>query len=296
MDKWTWISIILLAVSAALLAAAFVLTMRARKQSKIRRKRTGAALEPGIRIGKLHETGKREEQQDSFGVSDTSLAESHGVLAAVADGMGGLEDGGKVSAAIVESVLDNFMMYGGKLDPKTLLLTLAKEAVTGVNEMLGPGALRKSGSTAVLSYMYGGYLTFFSIGDSRICLFRGGSLLQLNREQTYEHELCLKALNGELSISDALHDKKGGALVNFAGMGALRGFDMPASPIKMLPGDKVILMSDGVYNALSEEELCRSITGSCEEAVNAIRELIEEKQYSSQDNYTAVIILYGGEE
>lgn len=246
-----------------------------------------------LHIAKLHEQGSREEQQDSFGVSDESLAKSHGVLIAVADGMGGLENGGRISAAVVESVLDHFLMYVGERDEKALLLSLTREALRTVNELLGPEGYRKSGSTLALGYIRDGQFSFISIGDSRICLLRGGALLQLNREHSYAHELSLRAVNGELSVSDALRDPKGSALVSFIGMGELEQFDMPASPIRLLAGDKLILMSDGVYNALSEEEFLAALSAPCEEAADRLRAAINKKQYSNQDNFTAVIAACG---
>lgn len=50
-----------------------------------------------IRVGKLHGQGARNYQQDSFGVSDPELLEGSGLLAVVADGMGGLSDGDKTA-------------------------------------------------------------------------------------------------------------------------------------------------------------------------------------------------------
>ena len=49
-------------------------------------------------------------------------------------------------------------------------------------------------------------------------------------------------------------------------------------------------MSDGVYNALENEELIKCLEADPEEAAGRIHEAIQEKGYSNQDNYTAVII------
>ena len=50
-----------------------------------------------IQIGKVHNMGRRSAQQDSLGVTDVP----EGVFAVVADGMGGLSDGDKVSQTVV---------------------------------------------------------------------------------------------------------------------------------------------------------------------------------------------------
>lgn len=97
-----------------------------------------------VAVGKLHEQGERSSQQDCFGVSDESFMESRGLLAVVADGMGGLADGEKVSTAVVETVLDGFMLYQGSASPDQQLLYLARQAVERVNGMLGVSGLKKA--------------------------------------------------------------------------------------------------------------------------------------------------------
>ena len=52
----------------------------------------------------------------------------------------------------------------------------------------------------------------------------------------------------------------------------------------------MILMSDGVYNALTDQELTQALAQEPEQAAQAIRQAIEDKNYQNQDNYTAVIL------
>ena len=247
---------------------------------------------PKLSVAKLHEQGARSEQQDSFGVSDCELVDTLGFVAVVADGMGGLKDGGTVSAAAAETVLGHFLNCQDARSPKELLLRLAAEANRSVNELLGPGAYRTSGSTLILGYVRGGFFQFLSIGDSRICLLRGGEMIQLNREHTYENELALDAINGSMSVGDALSDPKGHGLVSFLGMGQIEAYDMPAAPLRLLTGDRLILMSDGVYNALNPAEIRAAISGPLENAADKLHSAIEEKAFSNQDNYTAIILAY----
>lgn len=243
-----------------------------------------------VRIGKVHEQGERSGQQDCFGVSDESLIQSHGLLAVVADGMGGLSDGDIVSTAAVEAVLDGFTLYQGKCTPEQHLLLLVSQALENVNKLLEPSGIGRSGSTLAMGILRDGMFSFLSIGDSRICLYRSGVLIQLNREHNYRNKLALDAVNGEISFPEVYTDPKGSGLTSFLGMGALKHLDMPAEPIKLLLGDKLILMSDGVYNALETGELERCLAGEPEKAAEDIRLAIQEKGYANQDNYTAVII------
>ncbi|MCM1155460.1 MAG: protein phosphatase 2C domain-containing protein [Roseburia sp.] len=243
-----------------------------------------------VRIGKLHEQGERSGQQDCFGVSDESLMQTHGLLAVVADGMGGLADGDKVSTAAVESILDQFLLYQGKGTPEQILLMLVQKAVESVNELLGAGGVGKSGSTLVMGLLRDSRLAFVSVGDSRICLYRHGLLMQLNREHIYRNKLALDAVNGETTLQDIYGDSRGSGLISFLGMGVIQYIDFPAEPLRVIPGDKLLFMSDGIYNALDHEELIRCLNAEPEEAAKRIQEAIQEKAYTNQDNYTAIII------
>ena len=243
------------------------------------------------KVSTVHQQGAREEQQDSFGISDASLIDEFGMLGIVADGMGGLTGGDQVSYKVVDTLLERFMAEGNKnKPPKELLVSLVKAAVKSVNEMLGPQRYRKSGSTLSMVYIKDSKLFFLNMGDSRICLYRNGILTQLNREHIFENELALKAVNDEMTVYDAFHNEKGAGLTSFVGMGEVSAIDMPASQIQLYKGDVILVMSDGVYNALNEYELINAIAGNAEQTAGYIDIAVRSKNYSNQDNYTAIVI------
>ena len=167
---------------------------------------------------------------------------------------------------------------------------MAQQAVEEVNRYLGPEGLRESGSTLVMALLRQGSLTFLSVGDSRVSLYRRGALTQLNREHIYRRELALRGVNGEMPLEEAYTSSQGAGLTSFLGMGPLAHIDFPDAPLSLLPGDKLVLMSDGVYNALTDQELALAMEQPPEEAAQAIGRAIEEKNYQNQDNYTAVIL------
>lgn len=283
-------------IAVVLLLAFLFLLWICIRQSKEKRMHSMAAMEAenkpveSVLIGKLHELGERSGQQDCFGVSDESLMQTHGLLAVVADGMGGLSDGDKVSTVAVEAILDNFFLYQGKCTLEQQLLMLVQSAVESVNKLLAPSGFSKSGSTLIMGLLRESAFSFLSVGDSRVCLYRQGILMQLNREHIYKNKLALDAVNGELPLQEVYGDSRGSGLVSFLGMGALQYIDFPAEPIRLVAGDKLLLMSDGVYNALDNATLAKCLEEEPDEAVVQIRDAIQEKGYSNQDNYTAVII------
>ena len=239
-----------------------------------------------VAVGKVHAQGARESQQDSFSVSSDSL-QPDGILAVVADGMGGLADGDRVSQTIVSAVMHTFVSSGNAAPRLPELLAKAKYAV---DQLLGPDGLRRSGSTIVMGLIRDGMFDYLSVGDSRICLYRDGELQQLNRSHSYSHELSIEAINGEKTFEEIRKDRRAECLTSYVGMGELKYVDIPAAPIKVHPGDVFILMSDGVFNALKNQELSAALEQNAERAAELIDQWIQEKHYRNQDNYTAVIL------
>ena len=76
----------------------------------------------GMKAGYLTGIGARPQQQDSLLISDLSdkqLCDKNGVLALVADGMGGLADGAKISASITDIMNKLFQMFPKQCRRKT---------------------------------------------------------------------------------------------------------------------------------------------------------------------------------
>lgn len=259
-----------------------------------REKEAPSAVSGRIAIEKLHEQGRRKNQQDSFFVSPEEetparelIEQGPGLLAVVGDGMGGLSNGDQVSQTAVTAIANSFASLRGS--PEEVLLTLLTRANAAVNDMLGPDGLYSGGSTLVMALLREGRFHYLSVGDSRVCLCRDGALFQLNREHVFRDELYLRAVNGETSVREALSHPQSAGLTSFLGMGQLKYADLPAQSIPIRPGDVFILMSDGVYNAVPEEELAGLLSRG-PGAAEALRAAIEDRDYSNQDNYTAVIL------
>lgn len=282
-----WLPVAALGLTVVLLIWVTALLLSARRRKNAERIADFSDSITSIHVGKLHDQGAREYQQDSFGVSDEKTFSATGLLAVVADGMGGLADGDRVSAALVETALDGFMYSQGQGTPEQVLLTLTQ---WGVNRLLGPENYRKSGSTLVMGLIRGDLFSWISVGGSRICLYRNGQLLQLNREHDFKQKLILQAVNGEIPLQEVYTDKRSGGLISFLGMGQLEYIDLPVEPLRLLPGDKLVLMTDGVYNALKDSEIITALALDEDAAPEALHRAIQKKAFQDQDNYTAVIL------
>lgn len=241
----------------------------------------------GCTVGKVHNIGRRNSQQDSLGVAEYK----DGILAVVADGMGGLSDGDKVSQRIVLTMLqDSTGLVGGSTEGA--LYQMVAHVNCEVNRMLGVSDRYKSGSTLIAVLVEAGSFQWVSVGDSRIYLYRGGELLQINREHVYAADLLQKAVNQEIAFEEIAQNPQKKSVSSFIGMGELKYIDGSMRPVRTVPGDRLLLMSDGVFNTLSEQEICDVLIQE-KEAKNAARMLEEQvlaRQNGKQDNFTAIIL------
>ncbi len=279
---WGIAALVLAVILAA--AAVFVLLQRQRAPQ------THAVEQLSPKVGKLHGQGSRDGQQDSFSVSPLEMVSTHGLFAVVADGMGGLEDGDQVSQMAVSAMMEAF--YALRIaDPAEKLRRLLYEANGAVNRMLHYDRIGQCGSTLIAGLLQEGRFYFLSVGDSRICLYRDGVLSQLNREHNYLRELELRAINGEGTLEEARTHPRAAGLTSYLGMGQLKYIDQPDQPVAARPGDRFLLMSDGVYNALTAEELQQALAlEDVQAAADAIGKAVEDKHWPGQDNYTAVLL------
>jgi serine/threonine protein phosphatase PrpC len=120
-------------------------------------------------------------------------------------------------------------------------------------------------STLVSAFIVGGEATIANLGDSRAYLVRDGTIEQIS----IDHDRCTDALRLGLGFRDAATVSMGAALTRVVGRvivdadGSTRPdpFDPEMFRVRLLPGDRIVLCSDGVAdyvagagNSTSEQE------------------------------------------
>jgi len=269
------------ALCALICAAVSWIMTRPKKSSGLGKASISGVVAQGI--------GSREDQQDALFLSDTSLYAKQGVLMCVADGMGGLMNGGMYSSTAVSAAAKQFIS-GGASDPQRLVAELTRNAVAEVNRAISPN-FGSGGTTFLLGLLYEGRFYFSSIGDSRICLCRDGQLIRLNRQHSFGEELMLHHINDGLSYDSARYNEKSGALTSYLGMGTIKYVDIPDHGIDIRRGDRFVLMSDGVFNALSDVEIAAILSLEASQISDRLKRAVEGKHMMYQDNYSAVVVV-----
>ena len=299
--NWGTVVLIILLIVAAGAALAMIL-LRGKNKSRKSPYRQNAdnnattpidreSLSDPISCGMAQTIGKREQQQVSLYCSnwkDPSVLMTRGFLAAVADGIGGLEDGNLASMNAMQAIRATFLEGSPGDPPSDRLLACAAAAQKSVVKLTETSSC---GSTLVSVLITGRTMYFLSIGDSRIYLYRAGALLQLNREHILRRENEEKdTLYG---TGETLTRKRAGALTSYLGKSNLTQIDRSLQPMKLLPGDRIALMSDGVFNVLSEQEIINHLRKNPEAAAREMIQDVDLHDHPSQDNATAVVIGIG---
>lgn len=293
-----------LGVLLALLAAVLLAVRKQKTASQVREALAEPAEAPepsnpicpeaagGIRAAYHQHIGAREDQQDSCTYSDPILYPQQGMLAVVADGMGGLANGKAVSSTLVRICDEGFRRSNPQCGGAELLLELAVRSNSQINRMLL--GQDRSGSTLAAVIIKNGLLHFLCVGDSRVYLCRGGGLIQLNREHIFREELAVKAVNQEVSLNQVCYDRQAHALTSYFGIGRLPHLDRNGEGIKLREGDRILLATDGVFGTLTTGQLEDALQADVQTAADRIGQMIRAADKPYQDNNTAVILEYLG--
>ena len=241
-------------------------------------------------VGAAQIIGQREDQEDAYGFSQWNqmdVLNAKGFLAVMADGIGGLSDGQLASQAAVAGAMEVFSMQSSEEDPAARVLDITAAAQRSVL-MQNSKVNSDSGSTFLCVLIDDLELNLASVGDSRIALYRSGVLLQLNREHVLGREIDEKnALLGDRRVENAQRRK---AITAFLGKDELRTIDRTLHPMQLVSGDRILLMSDGVFNTLSDNAIVAYLNLEPQAAAEAIVRAVEEKKVPGQDNATIVIV------
>jgi serine/threonine protein phosphatase PrpC len=234
--------------------------------------------------------GGREKNEDRMGYCYTRDAG----LFALADGMGG-HPKGEVAAQLALQTLAAVFQRDARprlADPAAYL----REAVAAGHRELQQYARRHGMSdtprTTVVACVLQGDAAYWShCGDSRLYLVRGDKLVARTRDHSYSE--LQEALNQVVPIAGAVNRN-----VLFTCLGS-PGEPMvdTVGPVKLQPGDRVLLCSDGLWGNVADTEIAAELARR--QIADAVPELVERalrKGGEKCDNVTAIAFEWEGSE
>ena len=191
----------------------------------------------------------RLRNQDYLYVSSYPVGGMENLLL-VADGMGGHNAGDYASRFVVNGLTDYV-----KHCPDHSPIPVLKAGIRSVNEKLyekslEDAALSGMGTTLVAATVREDLLYVANVGDSRLYLFRHGQMLQITRDHSYVEELV--AL-GQMERNSPAYQQKKNIITRALGVMAYVEADFFEE--ELLPGDLILMCSDGLSNMVTEDEM-----------------------------------------
>lgn len=252
-----------------------------------------------ILIGLETNIGQRKTQQDAAIVSTNDQEKNatvHKTLAVLCDGMGGMEGGEKASNLCVNTIHKDF--YGGKKIPDVtqFLFDEIDKLDIEVAELCDEeGQTLKAGTTLVVVIIEDNKLYWASVGDSRLYIIRNEEILQVTKDHNYLMELMEMVKQKRITLEEAISNEDKEALVSYIGIGGIKYVDYNRNAFELLPGDCMVMCSDGLYRALDDESIKQIVMASDGDMSQAAKYLVEEAMNQGnkyQDNTTVVTIKY----
>ncbi|MFO1430594.1 MAG: PP2C family serine/threonine-protein phosphatase [Candidatus Competibacteraceae bacterium] len=229
--------------------------------------------------------GGRDEQQDRWGVFVPP--ERQGLLAVVADGLGGHGDGALGAQAVIDAT-EHFLHQQTTLlchcpaEALSLLCEYAQNRITQVSKL--------AHSTIIVLWLSGGQAHWMHVGDSRLYQLRRGVRLL----RTRDHSAAQLLLDmGEIDEAELATHPEQSRLYRSLGGAEFPRPELGSSGVEVT--DLFVLCSDGVWEHIQESEFWEAAMRfqDLTRAATLLVELAATRGGSQADNATLVLIRSG---
>lgn len=246
--------------------------------------------------------GAREYQEDtallwpgddpSAPVASATNADSM-VLALLADGMGGHVGGALASRLVCERFLSFYLEHPTSAMTASLLDALAA-ANTAIAERVADNPLLTGmGTTLIGAAFRDDGVSWVSVGDSPMMLWRRGEIALLNEDHSLAPDIDRLAAAGKLSAEQARRDPRRHMLRSAITGEDIDLVDISKCPLQLAPDDYVILASDGIQS-IEPAEISRIISAygadGAEAVAGALVRTIDGLREPHQDNATIIAV------
>lgn len=218
----------------------------------------------------------------------------------VCDGMGG-HKAGEVASALAIDVIAAFVRRSGEDAEITWPFGFEVDASFEGNrlrtavKLANRAILRKAasadeysgmGTTIVAALVSDARkrLTYASVGDSRLYLVRGGAMLQLTRDDSWENVAWDEDAGDDTARAAMRH-------VLTKALGAAEDVDFEVIDLAQMDGDVLVLCSDGLTNMVSDDRILAIVLANEDDLDRACRELVAAANAAGgRDNVSVVLV------
>jgi PPM family protein phosphatase len=232
----------------------------------------------------------RSNNEDAYYLS------ADGSLWIVADGMGGHAAGEIASALTIRAIAESMDPTNATVESDvgveerlTKAFAFAHAWVSG--RSLQEVAYRGMGSTAIVGALDGATLYVCHIGNLRAYHSSKGQLRRITNDHSWVWEKLVSS--GMLTPDEARSHPQRRKVTQ--GIGRLRAIKPDVTSISLETGDRVLLCSDGLWEAMADEDINDVVrsTGPIRDLVSALVD--KANAAGGYDNITAILYEYQGQ-
>jgi PPM family protein phosphatase len=217
-----------------------------------------------------------------------------GLLAAVADGMGGAAAGEIASREGLASIAVYMFGHWGRFPSNRATEKDLYRALLGAADCASSAVLRYSdddrtargmGSTLTAAVIWNGYAHFIQVGDSRAYLYRKPDFIQLTTDQTLVNEMIS---SGFLTPEQAkTHPQR--SMITQA-LGGPHPLKAELGKVTLRRGDRLLLCTDGLHGEVGDDQLKEfmHLSYSPRRTLELMMEVALE--HGARDNVTALLL------
>ncbi len=221
---------------------------------------------------------KREVNQDSFGIGDTSQNTQKGYFLIVCDGMGGHTAGEVASRIGVDTIIQHYYHS----DNNDCAVSM-EQAFCEANQAIYTEGQGSMGTTGVAALLYQDILYVANVGDSRAYLIRDGQISQISRDHSLVAE---QVAAGLLTSEQARHANYRNMITRALGYRPEVQIDIFTEQVHV--NDMIVLSSDGLHGLVEDDEIAQVVlTKPLDEAVKRLIQMANDR--GGTDNITVAI-------
>ena len=233
--------------------------------------------------GITHRGAVRQQNQDHFAAQ---TLDDGRVIALVCDGMGGARAGNVASTMAV----DGFMMrFQGEFAALPVEERMLKSAEVANQEIFLKSTQEEAcsgmGTTMVAAFVDGAEAVILNEGDSRAYHINQEGIVLITRDHSLVEDLVER---GELTREQARSHPHKNLITRALGAEPILLADCFRQPI--VPGDYLLLCSDGLSNIINEQEILYEVIHDGEDDTCCQRLLNIALERGAPDNVTVVLV------
>jgi PPM family protein phosphatase len=195
----------------------------------------------------------RSENEDSYLLhipDDADMLQRKGILAVVADGVGGGPGGKRASSMAVEIIKDAYYSFKGDDNSAALKESLQIATMEIYKSSRSDPELRGMATTCTALAIVNGEALLSHAGDSRAYIFRRREFIQISEDHTIVNELVKEGL---ITREEAERHPQRNIIMK--SLGSTPNVEPFSRRISLEADDTLLLCSDGLHGYVSETEI-----------------------------------------